>query len=177
MPGHQIPPKERNQLLSLDRLRPGQKPRPMGQKSQDCLRVPCGGTAPPGPDRHLAWTAAGRPGPGASGRGNSRGGERPEAPAGTSAWGVEGEQVPAPDYFRHTGGGIVYHHSQLVHKDAVGPADQEVTAVPGQVFYVEALDPILDGNFPVWHPDPPGGARPKAACSAGLRSRHRPSYT
>lgn len=75
--------------------------------------------------------------------------------------GGRGEQVPAPDYFRHTGGGIVYHHSQLVHKDAVGPADQEVTAVPGQVFYVEALDPILDGNFPVWHPDPPGGGAAK----------------
>ena len=76
--------------------------------------------------------------------------------------GGRGEQVPAPDYFRHTGGGIVYHHSQLVHKDAVGPADQEVTAVPGQVFYVEALDPILDGNFPVWHPDPPGGGAAKS---------------
>ena len=58
--------------------------------------------------------------------------------------GGRGEQIPAPDHFRHADGGIVYHHGQLIHKDAVGPANQKVTTVPGQVFYVESLDPIQD---------------------------------
>ncbi len=48
------------------------------------------------------------------------------------------QQVRPADHLRDPHGGVVHHHGQLIGKHAVGPAEQKISAVRRQVFFVPA---------------------------------------
>ena len=76
----------------------------------------------------------------------------PELPRG----GVQ--QVAPPHHLCDPHGGVVHHHRQLIGVHPVGPAEDEVPAVPGQILGEGALDLVHEGDRLLRHLHPPGGA-------------------
>ena len=68
-----------------------------------------------------------------------------------------GEQIAAPHHLGHPHPGVVHHHCQLVGVHPVGPAQNEVSTVPEQVFLIHPLEQVPEGAGTVRHRQAPGG--------------------
>ena len=76
--------------------------------------------------------------------------QQPDLPGGG------GEEVPPPHHPGDPHGPVVCRHRQLIGIDPVGPAEDEVPAVPVQPLSLGAVIAICKGNRLRRHLDPPG---------------------
>ena len=163
LPGHLSPIKTGGQLRRRRRLRPIHLPGPEGQQADKLFRrVPL----PQGPHIQIPFPLGQPPAVGGAQQGHVEKRRRrqaqaliePELPGG----GVQ--QIPPPHHLGDPHVPVVAHHRQLVGIHPVGAAEDEVPAVPEQVFPIGPLEAVgprqtaaLPGvdNLPV---GPVGGA-------------------
>ena len=157
LPGHLSPIKTGGQLRRRRRLRPIHLPGPEGQQADKLFRrIPL----PQGPHIQIPFPLGQPPAVGGAQQGHVEKRRRrqaqaliePELPGG----GVQ--QIPPPHHLGDPHVPVVAHHRQLVGIHPVGAAEDEVPAVPEQVFPIGPLEAVGEGDLPVGHHDPPGRA-------------------